>query len=207
MTLFEAPGAFTTALCGDLGIRTDHLVIVRMESFVAMVEAVGGVEVTVPYPYRDHGTGIDIPAAGTVRLGGDDALALVRSRHGEQRIDGAWVADSDDAGAAHRADMAGSVMSALAVRARSAVATPWGVQRLAWAATGGLAVDSGTSLPELAGLTRLSGAHVADVPVRRSATADIIAYPDDATMSVLAGAGYHPGDCHVPGAGESSTAS
>ena len=66
-----------------LGIPIDHYVVLNFESFAGIVDAVGGVEVTVrrPMRYEDRAQGlfINIPA-GTHRLNGEEALGFVRYR-------------------------------------------------------------------------------------------------------------------------------
>ncbi|HEY8525538.1 MAG TPA: LCP family protein [Acidimicrobiales bacterium] len=75
-----------------LGIRIHHYVQVDFASFQGLVEAVDGVPVYVPHPARDRQTGLNL-SRGCVTLDPEQALAYVRSRHYEERIDGEWVED------------------------------------------------------------------------------------------------------------------
>jgi LCP family protein required for cell wall assembly len=61
------------------GLTIDHLVKVDFRGFIDIVDAIGGVELTLDAPLRDDKSGLDLPA-GTVRLDGEDALSFVRAR-------------------------------------------------------------------------------------------------------------------------------
>jgi polyisoprenyl-teichoic acid--peptidoglycan teichoic acid transferase len=77
----------------NFAIPIHHYVQVDFASFRGLVEAIDGVPVPIPYPARDRETGLDIPEAGCHTLGPVEALAYVRSRHYQERIDGEWVED------------------------------------------------------------------------------------------------------------------
>ncbi len=62
------------------GLRINHVLYVDLAGFQGLVDALGGVDMCVPYPMRDELTGLDIPA-GCQRFDGDTALAYVRTRH------------------------------------------------------------------------------------------------------------------------------
>ncbi len=90
------PGAAALAdmLEGMTGITIDYYVLVNLQAFVDIVNALGGVEIYVPrtivddeYPLED-GTFTDIRIEAGVRsLNGTDALAYVRSRHDSDDYD------------------------------------------------------------------------------------------------------------------------
>jgi LCP family protein required for cell wall assembly len=61
------------------GIRIDHVVEVEFGGLKRMVDALGGVEVTLPQAVRDKASGLDLPAGKHV-VEGDQALAYVRVR-------------------------------------------------------------------------------------------------------------------------------
>lgn len=61
------------------GLRVDHLGVVDFEGFVAMTDALGGVEITVPEDTADMRAEFE---AGTYRMGGEEALSYVRQRYG-----------------------------------------------------------------------------------------------------------------------------
>jgi LCP family protein required for cell wall assembly len=63
------------------GIRIDHYVEVDLLGFYRITKAIGGVEVCLLRPAKDHFSGIDLPA-GKQSIQGSQALAFVRQRHG-----------------------------------------------------------------------------------------------------------------------------
>ncbi|WP_043916025.1 LCP family protein [Kitasatospora griseola] len=63
------------------GMRMDHFVEVDFAGFASMIDAIGGVDVTTTVPISDPDSGLQLPA-GTHHLGGQQALAFVRTRHG-----------------------------------------------------------------------------------------------------------------------------
>ncbi|OKK20593.1 transcriptional regulator [Streptomyces sp. CB00455] len=63
------------------GIRMDHYIEVDFTGFKKIIDNLGGVEVTTTKPIKDPFSHLDLPA-GTNRLGGEQALGLVRTRHG-----------------------------------------------------------------------------------------------------------------------------
>ena len=72
------------------GIRIDHLARINFDGFARMVDAMGGITVCVDAPSRDANSGLDLEEPGCQRVGGDMALAWVRSRHMEQFVAGSW---------------------------------------------------------------------------------------------------------------------
>ncbi|CAM5580942.1 transcriptional regulator [Streptomyces avidinii] len=63
------------------GIRMDHYLEVDFTGFKKIIDTLGGVEVTTTKPIKDDYSHLDL-AAGTNRLSGEQALGLVRTRHG-----------------------------------------------------------------------------------------------------------------------------
>ncbi|MFC3686845.1 LCP family protein [Aquipuribacter hungaricus] len=61
------------------GLRVDHVGVVDFEGFVAMTDALGGVEVTVPEATQDARASFP---AGTSTMDGEQALDYVRQRYG-----------------------------------------------------------------------------------------------------------------------------
>ncbi len=88
--LLHGPAALTDSVCLDLGIAVDHLVIVDFTAVIALVDAVGGIEVTLEHPVRDRKARLDLPTSGPQLLDGSAALAWVRSRQAEELVDGVW---------------------------------------------------------------------------------------------------------------------
>ena len=74
-------------------IPVDHFIEVDFCAFVALVDAVGGVEVPFPTAARDASVSFEVPA-GCQNLDGITALRYVRSRHYQsQQPDGTWRTD------------------------------------------------------------------------------------------------------------------
>jgi LCP family protein required for cell wall assembly len=86
------PGLLIRAIDEYLGIPIHHYVQVDFAAFQGLVEAVDGVPVYANHPARDEETGLVLDQ-GCVTLEPEQALAYVRSRHYEERIDGEWVED------------------------------------------------------------------------------------------------------------------
>lgn len=68
------------------GVHLDHYAEINFVGFVAMVDAVGGVEMTIPTPIHDEKAGLNLPA-GTTNLSGPQALAYVRARYFDPTAD------------------------------------------------------------------------------------------------------------------------
>jgi anionic cell wall polymer biosynthesis LytR-Cps2A-Psr (LCP) family protein len=63
------------------GMRMNHFVEIDFSGFAGFIDAIGGVTVTTTVNIHDKDSGLDLPA-GTSHLGGSQALAFVRTRHG-----------------------------------------------------------------------------------------------------------------------------
>jgi LCP family protein required for cell wall assembly len=186
LSWLSGPASTVRALCG-LGIPTDHLVTVDLGGFAAMVDAAGGVEVDVPEPVRDPPAGLLVTHAGRQRVDGATALALVRSRHPEHLVGGVWTpAPVDPDG---RATEAGAVLRALAGQVRHSVSRPWRLQSEAWAASGAVSVDEGTSPTDLASLARTDLGAVQVLPVGPPLGTSYARLPTQATRDTIRAAG------------------
>ncbi|RPE34449.1 LCP family protein [Kitasatospora cineracea] len=64
----------------NMDLRIDHYAEIGFAGFVGLVDAVGGVEMTIDQPVKDKDSGLDLQA-GTQTLNGKQALAFVRQRH------------------------------------------------------------------------------------------------------------------------------
>lgn len=79
-----------------------HYVEVDFAGFQALVDELGGVEMTFAHQARDAKSRLDVPA-GEVRLDGYQALAYARSRTYQELVDGTWrTVDGGDLGRAAR---------------------------------------------------------------------------------------------------------
>lgn len=74
------------------GIPVDHLARVNFGGFASVVDAMGGITVCVDNARRDLKSHLLLEETGCQRVGGEVALAWVRSRQAEELIDGEWKA-------------------------------------------------------------------------------------------------------------------
>lgn len=186
----RGPQAFVDGLCRSLAMPVDHLAVVNLRGFVALVDAVGGVDVTLEHPLRDEHAHIDLPA-GTQRLDGRTALGFVRSRQGEVLVDGTWTADPE--GAAGRQRRGGEVFRALLGRLPR---NPVTLYSLAWKTLPETSLSDGTSLLDLTGFRDLPG-DFTRIPVEGGRDSDDwVATVNDQTRAALAETGL-AGGCSV----------
>jgi len=187
LTWLDGPQATVEALC-RLGIPTDHLVTVDLAGFASVVDALGGLDVDVPAPVRDPGSGLLLERAGAQHVDGVTALAMVRSRHPEHRTDdGRWVPSEVDPDG--RAEAAGAVLAAASAAGDRALARPWRLQDVAWAASSAVSADEQTSIADLAALARGDVPDVRVLPVSEPVGGTIARKATDATDRALADAG------------------
>jgi LCP family protein required for cell wall assembly len=81
-SLFSQKGVDTLrdTLDGFLGAKIDYVIVVNMDDFAAIVDAFGGVDLTVPEAINDPSIGLNIKA-GKQHLDGMTAQLYSRSRH------------------------------------------------------------------------------------------------------------------------------
>jgi LCP family protein required for cell wall assembly len=89
----ESAEALVQTITRSLGIPIDHYMEVDFNGFRGIVKAIGGVDMPFSSPARDRNTGLDVRAAGCVKLSPDQALAFVRSRHYQYLENGRWKSD------------------------------------------------------------------------------------------------------------------
>lgn len=75
------PGLLVQTLQGLTGLEIDHYIQVDFHGFLAMTDAVGGVDICLTQPAKDSYTGINL-SAGKHHIKGVTALAYVRQRYG-----------------------------------------------------------------------------------------------------------------------------
>ncbi|MEU7423541.1 LCP family protein [Streptomyces sp. NPDC040750] len=123
------------------GVRMDHYVEIDFAGFKGLVDAIGGVSVTVDRDIHDSSSGLDL-AAGTHRLDGTQALQFVRTRHG--------IGDGSDLG---RIGLQQQFMIALLseIKKQDLLGSPAKTYRIADELTAALTTDS-----ELASLSKLA---------------------------------------------------
>ncbi len=199
------PQATVDLLCHGLGVTTTHLVTIDMAQFAGIVDSLGGVEVEIPEPVRDSYSGLSLPTAGTHRLDGVQALALVRSRHPEVLREGTWTALDEAEGHQRRAESVSSVMRALVASLAKDASRPWSAHQRAHSIAGNLTLDHGTGLMDLYSFARSAtaardGGALSLVSVPAPAQGNgLIAFSSDETRAVLAEHGYSPGSCEPAG--------
>lgn len=99
----DGPQGVIEAIRTNFNIPIHHYVQVDFAGFRNIVDAMGGVEIYSAAPARDPKTGLNVPEAGCTTLDGDQALALVRSRHYQYFESGVWRTDpSGDFGRINR---------------------------------------------------------------------------------------------------------
>ncbi|MFE9608823.1 LCP family protein [Streptomyces sp. NPDC006012] len=137
------------------GIRTDHYLEVDFSGFQKLVDELGGVTVTTTRAIDDPDSHLDL-SAGTHKLNGDEALGLVRTRHG--------VGDGSDLG---RIQLQQAFIKSLAdqVKQLGVLADPTKLYGLADTATMAVTADSDLgSVNSLvgfaAGLKGISASHM-----------------------------------------------
>jgi LCP family protein required for cell wall assembly len=64
------------------GVEIQFAGLITFSGVIAMSDAVGGVPVCVSGPVVDSDSGLNLPAAGTYTLSGQEALNFLRTRHG-----------------------------------------------------------------------------------------------------------------------------
>ncbi|MER7641629.1 LCP family protein [Streptomyces sp. NPDC126522] len=123
------------------GVRMDHYVEVDFAGFKDLVDAIGGVTVTVDQDIHDTSSGLDLKA-GTHRLNGTQSLEFVRTRHG--------IGDGSDLG---RIGLQQKFMLALLteIQKQDLLGSPVKAYKIADQLTAALTTDSAlASLPKLA---------------------------------------------------------
>lgn len=134
------------------GVRIDHFIRLDFEGFIGVVDAMGGIDVCLPEALHDDHARLDLPA-GPQAIGGDQALALARTRH-------ALAEESDIARLGHQQ----MVLSAVVQKATKSgvLIRPDRLYAFLDAITSSMTVDPGLgALTDLAGLA----ARVANVPM------------------------------------------
>ncbi|WP_067279406.1 LCP family protein [Streptomyces jeddahensis] len=123
------------------GVRLDHFVEIDFAGFKGLVDAIGGVTVTVEEAIHDKSSGLDLEP-GTHKLDGTESLAFVRTRHG--------IGDGSDLG---RIGLQQQFMTALLseIKKQDLLGSPTKTYKIADTLTESLTTDS-----ELASLTNLA---------------------------------------------------
>ncbi|MDY7106355.1 MAG: LCP family protein [Actinomycetota bacterium] len=147
----DGPGALVTAVRQNLGVPVHHYMEIDFVSFSGLVDALGGVTISVPNPAFDPKSGLNIPTAGEVELDGTQALAFVRSRTYTEIIDGQEQVDpTADLGRVQRQQQfLRAVMAEI-----GATRNPFAVAGMASAVADGVRLDDSMSFGDVIGLAR-----------------------------------------------------
>lgn len=143
---FGGPDLMVDTVADATGIRPNHYLEVEFGGFAGIIDALGGIELEVPYPARDNKSGL-VLEPGLQRVDGATALAYARSRSYEELRDGEWV--SQGGGDIARAARQREVLTKMMAEASSPsglVRSPLVVTAIGSHLTG----DSGLSLFDLA---------------------------------------------------------
>jgi LCP family protein required for cell wall assembly len=101
-TFSKSAGDLVAAVTELTGAQIHHYLQVDFAGFAGIVDAIGGVNMTFPYPARDLKSKLSI-GAGPQTLNGQQALALARSRSYQEQREGGWVSvDGSDFGRTRR---------------------------------------------------------------------------------------------------------
>ena len=139
------PEALINTVQGELGIPISHYVSVDLVGFIALVDAVGGVDISIPHPATDDRSGLNLPNAGPNTLDSTQALAYVRSRFYTELINGEQVRDTtSDLGRVQRQQ---SFMRAL-ISTVAAERNPVVLNNMATQMAEAVTMDDGTTLTE-----------------------------------------------------------
>jgi LCP family protein required for cell wall assembly len=99
---YGGPSLMVQTIRENLGIEVNHYIEIDFVGFIDMVNQLGGIEITFPYPARDKNSGLNIDAGSQI-LDGEQALAYARSRKYEEYKGEQWVSvDASDLGRAER---------------------------------------------------------------------------------------------------------
>lgn len=141
----QGPESLINTVQDGLGIPLSHYLQVDLAGFIDLVDAVGGVDITIPYPASDRNSGLNLPTAGTVTLDSTQALAYVRSRYYVELRDGVAVADpTSDLGRVQRQQ---EFMRALMQKVTTQ-RNPLALNDMASSISDAIVMDDGTSISD-----------------------------------------------------------
>ena len=176
--------SMVTSLCRDLGVGVDHVAILDFRGLIDLVDSTG-VRVSTPEPLRDTKAELSLPRAGEHRLGGEQALAWVRSRQPEVLRDGRWkpLAGADRTRTSHAVDVL--------EQAAAGLDGPVTAHRALWPLGPRLRRDDGLGVRAAASLVRdlraaVAAGRVRTAPARMTSTTVPVAFSTKETEAALA---------------------
>jgi LCP family protein required for cell wall assembly len=156
--LYQGPDQLIAAIEDDFGIPIQHFVELNFDSFMNVVNALGGIHMYFPEPIFDSYSGLNIQTTGCIGLNGTSALEVVRARHLQYKPPGVtttdpyyWPQEAQSDLARIRRDHEFLRVLASAVKAKG-LANPLTDQSLVAGVVGDLTVDSGFSLSDMVSL-------------------------------------------------------
>ena len=156
--LYQGPDQLINAIEEDFGIPIQHFVELNFDSFINVVNALGGIKMYFPEPVFDAYSGLNIQTTGCIQLNGTQALQVVRARHLQYKGPGVttddpnyWPQEAQSDLARIRRDHEFLRVLAAAVKAKG-LGNPLTDQSLISGVVGDLTVDSGFSATDMISL-------------------------------------------------------
>ena len=156
--LYQGPDQLINAIEENFGIPIQHFVELNFDSFINVVDALGGIKMYFPEPVFDAYSGLNIQTTGCLSLNGTQALQVVRARHLQYKAPGVtstdpayWPQEAQSDLARIRRDHEFLRVLATAVKAKG-LDNPITDQQLVAGVVGQLTVDSGFSASDMIGL-------------------------------------------------------
>lgn len=182
LALLDGPEVLMQSVCSTTGVAVDRYVSIDGAGFVDAIDALGGIEVDIEYPLRDAAAELTVDTAGTQQVDGATALGLVRSRHAEQFVDGAWVAVSEDAGARQRALWSARVLDG--VRSALSDADAASLASAVWSSSASLSLGGGLHPFELGRLARAE-LDIRELPAEKIGDGRALKMTEQSTSTLL----------------------
>jgi LCP family protein required for cell wall assembly len=91
--LYQGPDQLINSIEEDFGIPIQAFVELNFDSFINVVNALGGVKMYFPEPVFDAYSGLNIQTTGCIDLNGTQALQVVRARHLQYKGSGVTTTD------------------------------------------------------------------------------------------------------------------
>jgi LCP family protein required for cell wall assembly len=156
--LYQGPDQLIKAVEEDLGIPIQHFVELNFDSFMNVVNALGGIHMYFPEPIFDSFSGLDIRTTGCIGLNGTSALEVVRARHLQYKPPDVtttdpyyWPKENESDLARIRRNHEFLRVLASAVKAKG-LSNPLTDNALVSGVVGDLTVDTGFSATDMIGL-------------------------------------------------------
>lgn len=137
----------------DFGVPINHYMELNFDTFQNAIAALGGLDMRFPYPVKDTYSGLNVPAAGCYSLTPFQALAVVRARHLQYKVNGVW--HYDGLGDLSRIQRDHEFLRVLADQVRSkGLSNPLTLNRVATSLSADLKLDSRFSFGTFTSLLR-----------------------------------------------------